>query len=158
MASPQTQTFTALVLLALVPSVCAWSFSTIGPLVTPRALRSNAHFSRARWSQRSKPGRVEARRLLSSMSFPSFMPEEEMALVEDLDCIAMAKRLNRLATRNVPVEVSEEGCVLTSCVGPSFEIGKPVEVKGTPLVCLHGFDSSCLEYRRLLPLLEGEAS
>ena len=43
---------------------------------------------------------------------------------------------------------------MTSCVGaPAPEGGEG----NAPFVLLHGFDSSCLEYRRLFPLLERRA-
>lgn len=69
--------------------------------------------------------------------------------IEEQACIDAAKRMQRVA-----VPVSEE--ISTSgSVGISYINWKPDKIKRgqPPLVLIHGFDSSGLEYRRLGPLL-----
>mmetsp|Transcript_5594 Transcript_5594/g.11930 ORF Transcript_5594/g.11930 Transcript_5594/m.11930 type:complete len:428 (-) Transcript_5594:70-1353(-) len=70
--------------------------------------------------------------------------------VEEDACLEMVRRLKK-------VELSMDGheeSVSVSFVGPSTlgDASKPA------LLMLHGFDSSCLEFRRLFPLLEEEFS
>ncbi|GMH27575.1 hypothetical protein Nepgr_029418 [Nepenthes gracilis] len=75
--------------------------------------------------------------------FPSFLPKE-VEKIKDPFAIKMAKRIERLP---VPVTLSDR-CIMSSCVRPSLPgITNPV-------VLLHGFDSSCLEWRYGYPLLE----
>lgn len=79
--------------------------------------------------------------------FPqSFLPAE-ISEIEDKDCIAMAKRLVRKEV-TVPRDVS------ASPIATSFAGSKPENPTTNPIVMLHGFDSSSLEFRRLLPKLE----
>jgi len=81
------------------------------------------------------------------MAFPSFLPPAEMAEVEDPACIDMAKSLDRL-----PVSLS----LASGPVATSYARTRPTTplAGAAPLVLLHGFDSSSLEWRRLLPELE----
>ncbi|GAB4829050.1 Alpha/beta hydrolase domain-containing protein vte7, variant 3 [Ancistrocladus abbreviatus] len=75
--------------------------------------------------------------------FPPFLPKE-VNKIKDPFAIKLAKRIERL-----PVQVNfSENCIMSSCVRPSMQ--------GTanPVVLLHGFDSSCLEWRYSYPLLE----
>ncbi|XP_074339497.1 alpha/beta hydrolase domain-containing protein VTE7-like [Apium graveolens] len=75
--------------------------------------------------------------------FPSFIPKQ-VENVKDLFARKMASRIQRL-----PVELSSlNRPILSSCVKPM------VHAKTYPLVLLHGFDSSCLEWRYTFPLLE----
>lgn len=75
--------------------------------------------------------------------FPSFLPKQ-VENVKDLFARKMASRIQRL-----PVELSSlNRPILSSCVKPT------VQAKTNPLVLLHGFDSSCLEWRYTFPLLE----
>ncbi len=74
------------------------------------------------------------------MTFPNFLPPE-IARLTEATSIAMAQQIQR-------VEVKWDGCdrpILSTyvCQGD----------RTPPLVLLHGFDSSLLEFRRLLPLL-----
>nr|GEX36927.1 alpha/beta hydrolase fold-1 [Tanacetum cinerariifolium] len=75
--------------------------------------------------------------------FPTFLPKE-VEKIEDPFARKLASRIQRL-----PVELSiSSNCIMSSCV-------KPLIQKTTnPLVLLHGFDSSCLEWRYTMPLLE----
>ncbi|XP_047255486.1 2-hydroxy-6-oxononadienedioate/2-hydroxy-6-oxononatrienedioate hydrolase isoform X3 [Capsicum annuum] len=80
-------------------------------------------------------------RILSAHDFPDFLPKQ-IDKVKDLYARKMASRIER-----IPVNFSK-GCVMSSCV-------KPKEQKeANPVVLLHGFDSTCLEWRYTLPLLE----
>ncbi|XP_078430200.1 alpha/beta-Hydrolases superfamily protein [Wolffia australiana] len=75
--------------------------------------------------------------------FPDFLPRE-VEKIRDLPAREMAKRIQRL-----PVQVSfSESSILSSCVMPV------VQSRSRPLVLLHSFDSSCLEWRYAYPLLE----
>ncbi|KAJ6810819.1 uncharacterized protein M6B38_104820 [Iris pallida] len=75
--------------------------------------------------------------------FPAFLPKE-VENIRDPPARELAKRIQR-----VPVEVSfSKSSIMSSCV-------KPLQHKGTaPIILLHGFDSSCLEWRYTYPLLE----
>ncbi|KAM3359154.1 putative aminoacrylate hydrolase RutD isoform X2 [Capsicum galapagoense] len=79
-------------------------------------------------------------RILSG-EFPDFLPKQ----VEDIKDTYARKLASRI--ERIPVNFSK-GCVMSSCV-------KPKEHKEVnPVVLLHGFDSTCLEWRYTLPLLE----
>ena len=81
--------------------------------------------------------------------FASFFPDEVTAL-EEPAAVEMAKK-----ARQVSVAVpGRDKPVMTSVVSsPAPEGGEDV----SPFVLIHGFDSSCLEYRRLFPLLNERA-
>ncbi|KAF4397640.1 hypothetical protein G4B88_027380 [Cannabis sativa] len=77
--------------------------------------------------------------------FPSFLPKE-VSLIKDPYARALARRIQRL-----PVQLEFEdsrSCIMSSCVKPLKEN------EANPVVLLHCFDSSCLEWRCALPLLE----
>ncbi|KAG9157712.1 hypothetical protein Leryth_021225 [Lithospermum erythrorhizon] len=73
--------------------------------------------------------------------FPYFLPKE-IHKVKDPLARSMAKRIQRL-----PVDFSKH-CIMSSCLKPS------VQNDANPVVLLHSFDSSCLEWRCTYPLLE----
>ncbi|KAI3812010.1 hypothetical protein L1987_16710 [Smallanthus sonchifolius] len=80
---------------------------------------------------------------VSAEVFPPFLPKE-VEKVKDLSARKLASRIERL-----PVELSiSNNCIMSSCVKPI------IQNTTNPLVLLHGFDSSCLEWRYTLPLLE----
>ncbi|KAK9060096.1 hypothetical protein SSX86_020800 [Deinandra increscens subsp. villosa] len=75
--------------------------------------------------------------------FPPFLLKE-MEKIEDPFARKLVSRIEML-----PVELSvSKNQIMTSCVKPK------VQDQDNPLVLLHGFDSSCLEWRYTLPLLE----
>ncbi|KAB1206736.1 putative hydrolase YugF [Morella rubra] len=75
--------------------------------------------------------------------FPSFLPKE-VENIKDRFARKLATRIERL-----PVSVSfSENPIMSSCVRPL------IRSKTSPVVLLHGFDSSCLEWRYTHPLLE----
>ncbi|XP_057962205.1 alpha/beta hydrolase domain-containing protein VTE7-like [Malania oleifera] len=75
--------------------------------------------------------------------FPPFLPKE-VERIKDPFARKLAKRIERL-----PVQVTfSERCIMSSCVKPF------VQSVMSPVVLLHGFDSSCLEWRYMYPLLE----
>uniref|UniRef100_A0ACD5UXR5 Uncharacterized protein n=1 Tax=Avena sativa TaxID=4498 RepID=A0ACD5UXR5_AVESA len=79
-----------------------------------------------------------------SGSFPTFLPIA-VEHIRDGAAIQMAKRIERL-----PVQTGFSGSpIMSSCVRPL----KQQQTKD-PVVLLHGFDSSCLEWRYTYPLLE----
>ncbi|KAL6294841.1 hypothetical protein ACE6H2_002983 [Prunus campanulata] len=80
-------------------------------------------------------------RVWSVAEFPSFLPKE-VEKIKDPFARKLAARIERL-----PVGFGEN-CVMSSCVKPL------VQSNTSPVVLLHGFDSSCLEWRYTYPLLE----
>ncbi|KAL0408742.1 UNVERIFIED_CONTAM: hypothetical protein Sradi_1808600 [Sesamum radiatum] len=75
--------------------------------------------------------------------FPSFLPNE-VEKIKDPFARKLASRIERL-----PVHLSlAKTCIMSSCVKPKTQL------EMSPLVLLHGFDSSCLEWRYTFPLLE----
>ncbi|CAM6098999.1 unnamed protein product [Calypogeia fissa] len=76
--------------------------------------------------------------------FPVFLPPE-VQFLEEPAARVMASKVQRL-----PVQTSlSQQSIGTSCVPPSVQSAdKP------PVLLIHGFDSSVLEWRRLYPLLE----
>ncbi|XP_020998433.1 uncharacterized protein LOC107489571 isoform X3 [Arachis duranensis] len=75
--------------------------------------------------------------------FPSFLPKL-IDRIHDPFARRLAMRIQRLP---VPVRFSENP-IMSSCVKPL------IQKKETPIVLLHGFDSSCMEWRYAYPLLE----
>ncbi|KAL5197653.1 hypothetical protein ABZP36_001165 [Zizania latifolia] len=76
--------------------------------------------------------------------FPAFLPRE-VERIRDGPAIHLAKRIER-----VPVQTAfSKNPILSSCVRPLNP-----QQSGDPVVLLHGFDSSCLEWRSTYPLLE----
>ncbi|KAF3444856.1 hypothetical protein FNV43_RR14549 [Rhamnella rubrinervis] len=76
--------------------------------------------------------------------FPSFLPKE-VENIKDPYVRALAQRIERLPVQIGP---SESSPIMSSCVKPL----KQSEI--SPVVLLHCFDSSCLEWRCAYPLLE----
>ncbi|XP_072971242.1 alpha/beta hydrolase domain-containing protein VTE7-like isoform X2 [Typha angustifolia] len=88
-------------------------------------------------------GLSPARVRVSEGGFPSFLPKE-VEEIRDPRARELAKRIER-----VPVKINfSKNPIMTSCVRPLRQ--QSME----PLVFLHGFDSSCLEWRYMYPLLE----
>lgn len=75
--------------------------------------------------------------------FPPFLPKE-VDNIKDPFAKKLASRIERL-----PVQVGfSDSCIMSSCVKPISQSQK------NPVILLHGFDSSCLEWRYTLPMLE----
>lgn len=90
--------------------------------------------------------RFTARARVSGSEFPTFLPKE-VERIRDPLAQDLAKRIQRL-----PVNVSFlKGALASSCIKPRKDKERELE---EPVVLLHGFDSSCLEWRRTYPLLE----
>ncbi|KAJ4707309.1 alpha/beta-Hydrolases superfamily protein [Melia azedarach] len=79
----------------------------------------------------------------SGSGFPSFIPKE-IEKIRDPFARSLCRRIVRLP---VLTEVSES-CIMSSCVKPQ------IRSEINPIVLLHSFDSSCLEWRSTYPLLE----
>jgi pimeloyl-ACP methyl ester carboxylesterase len=89
--------------------------------------------------------------------FSHFLPSS-VAEIQDVEAIALLQHLQRrvvqvpfqpgmtVCSRATPVEIATAYVHYTSHHSPSFP-------GTTPILLLHGFDSSLLEFRRLLPLL-----
>ncbi|KAL8052445.1 hypothetical protein ABFX02_05G004500 [Erythranthe guttata] len=74
---------------------------------------------------------------------PAFLPKE-LESIKDPFARKLASRIERM-----PVHLSSSNTsIMSSCVKPKEQPDK------CPLVLLHGFDSSCLEWRYTLPMLE----
>ncbi|MQL70689.1 hypothetical protein Taro_003006 [Colocasia esculenta] len=82
-------------------------------------------------------------KVVGAIAFPDFLPRE-VEEIKDPDARELARRMQRL-----PVKVSfSKSSIMSSCV-------KPLQQSGSkPVVLLHGFDSSLLEWRYTFPLLE----
>jgi hypothetical protein len=82
-----------------------------------------------------------------------FMPSQ-LAEITEPAAQRMAQRLQRTP---VAVPSLPEPTIDTAYVGPtSADKQRHAAAGRPPVVLLHGFDSSCLEFRRLYPLLEQE--
>ena len=77
--------------------------------------------------------------------FPSYIPTAANSLTESTS-IALAQQIKQTA---IPTTLSEEDVVTTYVAQGNG---------GTPILLLHGFDSSLLEFRRLLPILAQQQS
>ncbi|XP_062187622.1 alpha/beta hydrolase domain-containing protein VTE7-like isoform X3 [Phragmites australis] len=76
--------------------------------------------------------------------FPPFLPRE-VERIRDGAAVRLAKRIER-----VPVQTGfSKSPILSSCVRPLEQ-----QQGSDPVVLLHGFDSSCLEWTYTYPLLE----
>ena len=117
------------------------SLSSARAFRAPSAPRRSARRSRAA----SAPTRAAAR-----SEFADFFPDEVTAL-EEPAAVEMARRCKQIPVANVP---GRDAPIMTSCVGAP---APPGGESNAPFVLLHGFDSSCLEYRRLFPLLSERA-
>lgn len=80
---------------------------------------------------------------VSADAFPSFLPNE-VDKIKDPFARKLASRIQRL-----PLQLNiSKGCIMSSCVKPM------IRANASPVVLLHGFDSSCLEWRYTFPMLE----
>ncbi|KAL0310205.1 UNVERIFIED_CONTAM: hypothetical protein Scaly_2948800 [Sesamum calycinum] len=93
--------------------------------------------------------------------FPSFLPKE-VHNIRDPSARSLARRIQRLPVQKFEGQFSglscqlidlrtvgfSESCIMSSCVTPR------VHRDANPVVLLHCFDSSCLEWRSAYPLLE----
>ncbi|KAG5401209.1 hypothetical protein IGI04_015816 [Brassica rapa subsp. trilocularis] len=78
--------------------------------------------------------------------FPTFLPKE-VKDIKDPFARALAQKIVRIP---VPLQMENfRGCVMSSCTKPTVQLPDK-----SPVVLLHCFDSSCLEWRRAYPLLE----
>ncbi|KAK3127619.1 hypothetical protein QOZ80_7AG0575860 [Eleusine coracana subsp. coracana] len=119
--------------------------SSASPALPPRpAASSRARFRVAASADAGAAASAEVRRGGASSGFPSFLPPA-VERIRDGDAIRLAKRIER-----VPVQTGfSKTPILSSCVRPLEQ-----QQEGDPVVLLHGFDSSCLEWRYTYPLLE----
>eukprot|EP00195_Chlamydomonas_chlamydogama_P015082 CAMPEP_0202910112 /NCGR_PEP_ID=MMETSP1392-20130828/51141_1 /ASSEMBLY_ACC=CAM_ASM_000868 /TAXON_ID=225041 /ORGANISM="Chlamydomonas chlamydogama, Strain SAG 11-48b" /LENGTH=330 /DNA_ID=CAMNT_0049600105 /DNA_START=131 /DNA_END=1123 /DNA_ORIENTATION=- len=86
---------------------------------------------------------------VTTTAMPDFMPSA-VADITEPSAQQMARRMRR-----APVPVDTLGTTInTAFVGPSPDQAKQYPPDAPAIVLLHSFDSSCLEFRRLVPLLE----
>ncbi|CAI0463146.1 unnamed protein product [Linum tenue] len=111
--------------------------ATPGTAIVSSWRTNNAHFH----------PRFSVSSAVEGLGFPAFLPKE-VENIKDPSARKLASRIQRL-----PVTVGPSGdCIMSSCVKPlSSTQSTPTT---SPLVLLHGFDSSCLEWRYTLPRLE----
>mmetsp|Transcript_11951 Transcript_11951/g.32834 ORF Transcript_11951/g.32834 Transcript_11951/m.32834 type:complete len:400 (-) Transcript_11951:94-1293(-) len=83
----------------------------------------------------------------STAAFPAFLPGEAMHAIEEPAAVSMARAL-----REVAVAVPSSVC--SQPIRTSYYLSEGLPATVPVLVLLHGFDSSCLEWRRLVPALE----
>ncbi|PUZ72818.1 hypothetical protein GQ55_2G426100 [Panicum hallii var. hallii] len=116
------------------------SSSSLRALPPPLAALSRARVRVAASAATSAPDGAGA----TASGFPSFLPRAAER-IRDGAAIRLAKRIER-----VPVQTGFSGSpILSSCVRPLKQ-----QQDADPIVLLHGFDSSCLEWRYTYPLLE----
>ncbi|CAI0463145.1 unnamed protein product [Linum tenue] len=109
--------------------------ATPGTAIVSSWRTNNAHFH----------PRFSVSSAVEGLGFPAFLPKE-VENIKDPSARKLASRIQRL-----PVGPSGD-CIMSSCVKPlSSTQSTPTT---SPLVLLHGFDSSCLEWRYTLPRLE----
>ncbi|CAH8360185.1 unnamed protein product [Eruca vesicaria subsp. sativa] len=90
--------------------------------------------------------RRQRRIMANGDGFPVFLPKE-VKNIKDPFARTLAQRIVRIP---VPLQVGNfKGCVMSSCIKPIVQ-----QHDKSPVVLLHCFDSSCLEWRRTYPLLE----
>jgi hypothetical protein len=82
--------------------------------------------------------------------FPDFIPKE-VAEIQEPACLDFIRAMQRKEIR-VPTSVAPAGTVDTAYVATSRVKG-PAST-AAPMLFLHGFDSSCLEFRRIFPALQ----
>ncbi|KAJ4902371.1 alpha/beta-Hydrolases superfamily protein [Raphanus sativus] len=94
----------------------------------------------------AKISRRQRRIMTNGDGFPVFLPKE-VKNIKDPFARALAQRIVRIP---VPLQMGNfKGCVMSSCIKPIVQ-----QHDKSPVVLLHCFDSSCLEWRRTYPLLE----
>ena len=82
----------------------------------------------------------------------SFMPHGKTTELADEKALSLIKRLSRVPV-TVP-DVRADGLpIMTAVAGPSSEEMADYARTAPAIIMLHSFDSSCLEFRRLHPLL-----
>ncbi|RLM87461.1 putative hydrolase YugF-like [Panicum miliaceum] len=112
------------------------SSSSLRALPRPLAAPSRARVRVAASAAASAPDGAGA----TASGFPSFLPRA-VERIRDGAAIRLAKRIERTGFSGSPI--------LSSCVRPLKQ-----QQDADPIVLLHGFDSSCLEWRYTYPLLE----
>ncbi|XP_027077861.2 alpha/beta hydrolase domain-containing protein VTE7-like isoform X1 [Coffea arabica] len=132
-----------------------FSFTTSSSQLLPPSASTPALIQRARERFGSKHsmhlgvncgGRLGTNVIAVDGEFPSFLPKE-VKEIKDPFARTLAQRIQRL-----PVKVGfSDSCIMSSCVKPRFQHDTD------PVVLLHCFDSSCLEWRCTYPLLEDAA-
>jgi hypothetical protein len=95
---------------------------------------------------------VTASAAVSTTPSTAFMPAQLSEITEPA-AQQMAARMQRTP---VPISSLPTPPIETAFVGPSKQQQAQLKAlsNAPPVVLLHGFDSSCLEFRRLYPLLE----
>ncbi|KAJ1291763.1 hypothetical protein BS78_02G341300 [Paspalum vaginatum] len=119
--------------------------SSLPALQLPSAALAKARVRVAASAAASAPdGAGAAASGTSAGRFPVFLPQA-VERIRDGAAVRLAKRIER-----VPVQTGFlESPILSSCVRPLKQ-----QQDSDPVVLLHGFDSSCLEWRYTYPLLE----
>jgi hypothetical protein len=87
---------------------------------------------------------------------PAFVPMQYME-IGDQEAIDMLRKLTRVDVKLPPASpLSQGNPISTALVGPGPEELAAYPPEAPVLILLHSFDSSCLEFRRLYPLISSQ--
>ena len=107
-------------------------------------IRMRSHrWQRHSWAQR------HAQLRMSTSLLPAYVPSEDVSAISEAEAISAIASM-----QYVSLELSN--AVASGPVNVSYLSTQPSgsQASAPPLLLVHGFDISCLEYRRLLPQLE----
>jgi len=117
---------------------------TVGSLAWRRAHHLQARLPAARTCRRAASAST---RTAATSEFAAFIPQPEAAAIEEPAAKKALASLARTMVTIPSVGEVETAFLANEAVGATKNADLP------PVVALHGFDSSCLEFRRLLPRL-----
>uniref|UniRef100_A0A7S2SHF8 AB hydrolase-1 domain-containing protein n=1 Tax=Rhizochromulina marina TaxID=1034831 RepID=A0A7S2SHF8_9STRA len=127
---------------------CLWLLTGTQALLPGLIVRRGGH----RALSLVVPGAVDQIAEPAVRQFSPAVPAEAVGEIQEQAARAMFQQL-AAADLAVPTSVASSGRATASFyASPAIQGDRPPAV-----VCLHGFDSSCLEWRRLVPLLEEAA-
>lgn len=101
-------------------------------------------------SSKDRASRSETAAFASTVMPDLTFSSPDVSGIEEQACIDAAKQMQRVAVP-VPTDVSPSGSVGISYI--HWPAAKGASKRSPPLIMIHGFDSSGLEYRRLGPKL-----
>jgi len=126
--------------------------SAFAPVPALRPAAPSSSFASTSTSTSSRLSAVTTA-AIAGMDDPTFSPPDTLndGGITEVACAEAASKMRRVAVP-VPEYVSQSGTVGISYVHwPAAKV--PGSSRALPMLMVHGFDSSCLEYRRLGPKL-----
>ena len=123
---------------------------TARPMWTSRQLSTNRLIGRLALHGRSSLGSA-SKTTASVEHSKTFMPYRTTELVDE-KALDLIQRLSRVPV-TVPVVRADGAPIMTAVAGPTTEELAGYPCSAPAIIMLHSFDSSCLEFRRLHPLL-----